>query len=199
MDGTNYAKISGLIEEAPRLHHQSKGQNFYHFTLLSPRLSGQVDSIPVLLPERLLPSFSHDASSAVEIVGELRSFNLHGATGSRLKLSLFPKEIYPLEGDFSNELVLMGSICKAPSLRRTPLGRDICDILLAVNRKYHRADYLPCIAWGTLASHCAGLSVGDSLYFSGRLQSRIYHKNLGDVTEERRALEVSVMSLLPLA
>ena len=108
---------------------------------------------------------------------------------------VFAKELLLEQGEDENRLLLSGTLCKPPSLRSTPLGRTICDMILAVNRRYGRADYLPCITWGSLAHQCGGMEVGSTLYFEGRLQSRTYTKNLGDRTEERVAFEVSVMNL----
>jgi single-stranded DNA-binding protein len=131
----------------------------------------------------------------VEVTGEIRSFNNRSGVGNRLLITLFARTLTPTEEEFCNELSLNGVICKPPILRRTPLGRDICDILLAVNRKYRRADYLPCIAWGSLAVYCAQLQVGDPILISGRLQSRQYTKNLENQSIEHTAFEISVMSM----
>ena len=111
-------------------------------------------------------------------------------------ISVFAKELILEQGEDQNRLLLSGTLCKVPSLRSTPLGRTICDMILAVNRRYGRADYLPCIAWGSLAHLCGEMEVGSSLSLDGRLQSRTYTKNLGDCTEERVAYEVSIMNLI---
>ena len=134
---------------------------------------------------------------AVTVRGEVRTFNNRSGVGSRLVISVLARELVPEEGEDENRLILSGTLCKPPSLRSTPLGRTICDMILAVNRRYGRADYLPCIAWGSLAHLCGGMEVGGALALDGRLQSRTYTKNLGDRTEERTAFEVSVMNLLP--
>ena len=128
----------------------------------------------------------------------MRTFNNRSGVGSRLVISVFAKELLLEEREDENRLLLSGTLCKTPSLRSTPLGRTICDMILAVNRRYGRADYLPCIAWGSLAHLCGEMAVGSSLGLDGRLQSRTYTKNLGDRVEERTAFEVSIMNLLPL-
>ena len=130
-----------------------------------------------------------------------RSNSLQGnnrtRVGSRLVISVFVRELLLEQGEDQNRLVCTGTLCKPPSLRCTPLGRTICDMILAVNRRYGRSDYLPCIAWGSLAYQCGQMEVGEKLGLEGRLQSRVYTKNLGDRCEERTAYEVSVMNLLP--
>ena len=125
----------------------------------------------------------------------MRSFNNKSGKGSRLVITLYAKNITPWAGEHANALVLSGVLCKPPVFRRTPLGREICDLMLAVNRRYGRADYLPCIAWGSLAHRCGGMGVGDPLALEGRLQSRIYTKEVEGQLQERTAFEVSVMSL----
>ena len=128
--------------------------------------------------------------------GEVRTFNNRSGIGSRLVISTFARQLELGPGLDGNRLELTGTLCKPPSLRATPLGRTICDMILAVNRRYGRADYLPCIAWGSLAHLCGGLQVGDRVHLNGRLQSREYTKLVGEELEERVAFEVSVMSLV---
>ncbi|MEG2119505.1 MAG: single-stranded DNA-binding protein, partial [Pseudoflavonifractor sp.] len=115
--------------------------------------------------------------------------------GSRLVITLYARTLLLAGGAHSNELVLAGVLCKPPTVRRTPLGREICDLMLAVNRKYGRADYLPCIAWGILAEHCGDLTVGDGVRLEGRLQSRVYTKVENGEGREKTAYEISVMKL----
>ena len=131
----------------------------------------------------------------MEIEGEVRSFNNKSGRGSRLVITLFARNIRPSQGEHVNELVLSGALCKPPVYRRTPMGREICDLLLAVNRRYGRADYLPCIAWGALARQCAALEVGDSVRLEGRFQSRTYTKVEHGESSLRTAYEISVMRL----
>ena len=113
-------------------------------------------------------------------------------------ITVLARSVLPGVGEPCNQVWLRGTLCKPPILRRTPLGRDICDLLLAVNRRYRRADYLPCIAWGQLAQECGEMTTGDPLWLNGRLQSRTYLKNLGEVTQERTAFEISISSLEPV-
>ena len=136
----------------------------------------------------------------LEVEGEVRSFNNKSGRGSRLVITLHARSLRPGNGPDENRLVLAGVLCKPPVLRRTPLGREICDLMLAVNRRYGRADYLPCIAWGALAQRCAGLAVGDGVALEGRLQSRLYQKTTAEGTvQERTAFEVSATTLVPAA
>ena len=127
---------------------------------------------------------------------ELRSFNNRSGHGSRLVISTFAQSLEPCDGGHFNRILLSGVLCKQPTLRRTPLGRSICDMILAVNRRYGRADYLPCIAWGKVAAKIAEMQVGDRLTLEGRVQSRTYIKQTDAGSEERTAYEVSVMQLL---
>ena len=136
------------------------------------------------------------AETPLRIIGQLRSFNNKSGQGSRLVITVLAQELEESDGGFFNRILLSGVLCKQPSLRRTPLGRSICDIILAVNRHYGRADYLPCIAWGQVASRVSRMSVGDRLSLEGRVQSRTYTKLLETGPEERTAFEVSIMQLV---
>ena len=177
--------------------HANHGVEFYRFPLVVRRLSGVEDRIHILAPKGLLDTCGAlESEEEVSVTGEVRTFNNRSGEGRRLIISTFARELYLEEGEEENRLELSGTLCKPPSLRFTPLGRTICDMILAVNRRYGRADYLPCIAWGSLAHRCGALSVGDSVRLNGRLQSRVYTKALEDRVEERTAFEVSVMSLL---
>ena len=194
----NRALLRGTAAAEPVVSHESHGVVYETFPLTVLRLSGSEDRINVLAPRPLLAEQPVTAGMALEVEGEVRSFNNKSGKGSRLVITLYAKTLRPWEGEDENQLLLAGVLCKPPVLRRTPLGRDICDLMLAVNRRYGRADYLPCIAWGSLAHLCGEMAVGSSLGLDGRLQSRTYTKNLGDRVEERTAFEVSIMNLLPL-
>lgn len=190
----NELLLEGTVVTAPEWSHDHHNTHFYRFYLEVPRLSGEADTLPVLLPEWLL---CHVAlGEEVRIRGQLRSFNNRTGIGNRLVLTVYPLEITPGTGEVCNHIVLSGSLCKIPVFRRTPLGRSICDLMLAVPRRYGRADYLPLIAWGQLAVYAEALRVGDTLSIEGRVQSRAYHKATGEGVEERIAYEVSVMHLL---
>lgn len=189
----NEVLLEGTALAAPEWSHENHGTQFYRFFLQVPRLSGTPDVLPVLLPEMLAAQV--EAEKPLRIRGQLRSFNNRSGVGNRLVLTVYAQEIQRETGAHCNQIVLAGSLCKPPIFRRTPLGRSICDLMLAVPRHYGRADYLPVIAWGQLAVRAATLQVGDSMTLEGRVQSRTYHKVTGCGTEERVAYEVSMMHM----
>jgi hypothetical protein len=171
--------------------------DYYLMPLSVPRLSGAEDELKLILPQRQLEEWTPEPDQWVYAGGEVRSYNNRSGVGSRLVITVLVRELFPATaGEGLNRLELSGGLCKPPVLRRTPLGRDICDLLLAVSRAYGRADYLPCIAWGSVAVTCGNLSVGDRLHLSGRLQSRPYRKVTDSGEQSRVAYEVSVMNLL---
>ena len=191
----NDVLLEGHALAVPEWSHENHGIQFYRFFLRVPRLSGTPDILPILLPEALLPLVN--AEAPLRVRGHLRSFNNRSGVGNKLVLTVYAQELQPGTGGPCNQITLSGSLCKPPIFRRTPLGRSICDLMLAVPRRYGRADYLPVIAWGQLAVRTSQLQVGDSLSLEGRVQSRTYHKVLGDgSTQERVAYEVSMMHLL---
>lgn len=175
--------------------HQSHNEQFYRFPLAVERLSGNEDVLNVLFSGRLLPPERISVGDRLEVRGSLRTFNNKSGVGAKLVITVLAQEILPTADDHANDLTLAGTICRRGEPRRTPLGREICDFTLAVNRRYGRSDYLPCIAWGSLAQRCASMEVGERLRLEGRLQSRVYTKQLGDRSEERVAFECSAMSL----
>lgn len=191
----NQVVLEGWVHEPPVPSHENHGIRFYRFPLDVPRLSGQHDLLPVLIPEESLPMTG--TAQPIRVQGQLRSFNNRTGTGSRLILAVYSRNLQPGLGVACNQIFLSGTLCKPPILRRTPLGRSICDIMLAVPRRYGRSDYLPVIAWGQLAVQTGELRTGDALELEGRVQSRIYHKATDDGTEERTAYEVSMMHRLP--
>ena len=174
----NEVLLEGTALQLPTLSHENHGLQFYRFLLEIPRLSGQTDILPVLVTNEQLPHIA--PGYPIRIHGQLRSFNNRSGTGNRLVLTVYAQSIDPGIGQTENHILLTGSLCRPPIFRRTPLGRSICDLMLAVPRRYGRADYLPVIAWGQLAVQANDLQVGDELSLEGRVQSRIYHK----VTEE---------------
>jgi len=192
---SNQVILSGLPCAIPAFSHESRRELFYTFPLRIERLSGYADKVNIILRQEMLPLLPKDPESYMRIGGELRSFNNRSGQGSRLVITVLARQLIREEGEDDNRLTLTGTLCKPPVFRCTPLGRNICDMMLAVNRRYGRSDYLPCISWGTLAHRCAALDVGDSVRLEGRLQSRTYTKNIGDSVEERTAFEVSVMTM----
>ena len=193
----NRAVLRGTAAAEPVPSHTSHGTHFFVFPLSVPRLSGAEDRLNVVVPQPLLAGLPPLPGRTVEVTGEVRTFNNRTGPGSRLVITLLARSLAETEEPPCNQLSLSGVLCKPPVLRRTPLGREICDLMLAVNRRYGRADYLPCIAWGALAQRCGGLAVGDSVRLEGRLQSRLYQKVVNGVSQERTAFEVSVTDLTP--
>lgn len=195
----NRVVLRGTIAGAAEFSHRVHGIDFYRFPLSVPRLSGREDRLNILLSHAPEEPPIPPEGAYVQVEGEVRSFNNRSGVGSRLVITVLARSLTPSREAPCNLVQLRGVLCKPPTLRRTPLGRDICDLLLAVNRLYGRADYLPCIAWGSLAVHCGGLDVGDRLRLEGRLQSRQYHKLVNGEQVERTAFEISVMNLLDSA
>ena len=188
----NRVALRGAVAEAPRFSHESRGETFFTVPLEVRRLSGAVDRLNVLARESALRQTELTDGSSLAVEGELRSFNNRSGVGSRLVISVFARVLRIEDGEDRNEVFLCGTLCKRPNLRQTPLGREICDLMLAVNRRYGRSDYLPCIAWGLLARETADWQVGDRLELRGRIQSRKYVKLLGTEQVEKTAYEVAV-------
>ena len=191
----NQAELEGVVQDLPAYSHENHGKPFYRCLLSVPRLSGQADLLPLLLPEELQSAAV--PGERLRLQGQLRSFNNRSGQGSRLVLSTHALALLPPTGENGNRILLQGVLCKDPTYRRTPLGRSICDLMLAVSRRYGRADYLPLIAWGQLASDLSQRRTGDALALEGRIQSRTYIKRLETGPEQRTAYEVSVMHLIP--
>ena len=199
MQTNNMIFLRGRLADAPAFSHSSHGVDYLVFPLSVRRLSGAEDRLNVVASREQLSPLSLEAGSPLTVRGEVRTFNNRSGVGSRLVVSVFARELSREEGEDENRLELSGTLCKLPVLRTTPLGRTICDMILAINRRYGRADYLPCIAWGSLAYRCGSMGVGDRLSLEGRLQSRVYTKEIDGRLQERTAFEVSVMSLTPEA
>ena len=191
----NQAELEGVVQDLPAYSHENHGKPFYRCLLEIPRLSGQADILPLLLPETLREAAV--PGERLRVRGQLRSYNNRSGQGSRLGLSTYVLSAEEPAGESCNRITLGGVLCKAPIYRRTPLGRSICDLMLAVSRRYGRADYLPLIAWGQLASDLSQRRTGDILALEGRIQSRLYTKRLETGPEQRTAYEVSVMRLIP--
>ena len=198
LQSTNIATVSGYVLSEAQFSHEVYGEGFYTFLVDVPRLSEASDKIPVTISERLLSPESLQVGTHVSIMGQFRSYNNYSDTGSKLLLTLFAREIVFTDDDpkTPNEIILTGFICKPPVYRHTPFGREIADILLAVNRSYNKSDYIPCIAWGRNARFCQGLEVGSKIRLTGRIQSREYKKRINDdefIT--KTAYEISVIKL----
>ena len=196
---TNLVRLCGSPEGPPRFSHSSRGQDFYLLPLRVRRLSGVEDRLNLTLRRELLPEVEA-SGSRLSVTGELRSFNNHRGSGPKLVLTVFVRELEPWAGEDLNRVRLQGTLCRPPKLRSTPLGREITDLMLAVNRRCGRSDYLPCICWGALARRAGTWDTGQRLRLEGRLQSRDYVKLTEDGPRNRTAFEVSVMELeeLPL-
>ncbi len=197
MDNTNnQAVVIGSIESDFEFNHEIYGEKFYTFSVQIPRLSGAADSVRIMVSERLVMDGEYKIGDKVEISGQFRSYNSIDNGSNRLVLTVFAKDIAHFDEDENknpNSLFLNGYICKEPIYRTTPFGREITDILLAVNRSYNKSDYIPIIAWGRNARFAKTLNVGDNVRIWGRIQSRKYQKRLSE--EEiitKTAYEVSI-------
>jgi len=194
----NTVLIAGTITEGCVFSHEVYGEGFYTFRISSERLSDKADILPVMISERLIDKELLQVGKRVDITGQLRSYNNYNSKKNRLVLTIFAREIRLMDEEKEkgeNQIFLNGFICKAPIYRKTPFGREISDILVAVNRAYNKSDYIPCIAWGRNARYMVNLEVGANIRIWGRVQSRIYQKRIGDEIEERVAYEVSVSKI----
>lgn len=204
---TNYSEnnhliLVGKVVSDKSYSHEIYGEKFYVFDLEVVRLSSTVDIIPITISERLLTDFNLDVGKKVSIEGQFRSYNNYENERNRLVLTVFAKEISLAEeneeskDEVTNEVTLIGYICKKPVYRQTPFGREIADVLLAVNRAYNKSDYIPSIAWGRNARFCQNMAVGTEVKITGRVQSRTYEKKFEDGSVQTRvAYEVSIASM----
>ena len=197
MQAYNEVLLEGVPTGTPERSHENHGQVFYRQFIEVPRLSGTADLLPMLLRQEQLAGVH--SGEPLRIEGQLRSFNNRTVTGRRLILTVYGKALLPPTGEAVNQIILSGTLCKPPNLRTTPMGRDICDLMLAVNRHYGRSDYLPCITWGARACETALWDVGTRVSLEGRLQSRSYIKVLDTGAVERTAFEVSVLDICRLS
>lgn len=196
---TNTATISGTVCSEMEFSHEVYGEGFYNLYVSVPRLSETNDVLPVTVSERLVCPGDLKIGDKIFISGQFRSYNNYSEEGSRLVLTVFARDVRILEEDDAknpNDITLIGYICKPPVYRHTPFGREIADILLAVNRSYNKSDYIPCIAWGRNARYSESLNVGDKVRIQGRIQSREYRKKLSeDEFVTKTAYEVSIIKL----
>ncbi len=193
----NYLHLSGILTDAPTYGHEVFGEKFYYATLSVPRLSGAEDLLPITLSERLMEGAPLEGGTPLCLDGQLRSYNKVVEGAGRLLITGFAQRLMdPDTEENPNQVQLTGALCKLPSYRTTPFGREIADLMLAVNRAYGKSDYIPCITWGRTARFASHLKVGDKVTLLGRFQSRAYQKQLADGTIiGKTAYEVSVSRL----
>lgn len=190
----NQATLRGNLVAPPEFSHENHGRQFYRFFLEVPRLSGAVDILPVIAEKALLDMAEATGGDMVTVIGQIRSHNIRSEGKRRLLIFVFATAMYCDSGEPLNDILLEGPLCREPTYRRTPLGREICDIMLAVPRHFQRADYIPCILWGRTASEAANCQTSDRLRLTGRLQSRNYTKLTENGTEDRTTYEVSALT-----
>lgn len=189
----NTITLRGTLCQLPAYSHENHGRHFWRFTLEVPRLSGAVDLLPVVAEETLVMDIDPSSGQMLTVTGQVRSHNQRSDTGRHLLIFVFASTIVAEDGPPINEVTVEGPLCKEPTYRRTPLGREICDAMLAVPRAFHRADYLPCILWGRTAQQIAACHTRDRIRIYGRLQSRIYTKLSEEGAFERTAYEISAL------
>ncbi len=191
----NHILLRGSLKELPQFSHENHGRRFFRFLLEVPRLSGTVDTLPVVAEEAVLNSFDLSGGGMLTISGQIRSYNVRTGGRRHLMIFVFARSIVCEDGEPLNEVILEGPLCREPTYRRTPLGREICDVMLAVPRAFRRADYLPCILWGRTALEASRCHTSDRLLICGRLQSRVYTKVTEAGSEERTAYEISALTV----
>ena len=196
----NSVTLSGTVMSAPVYSHEIYGEKFFEVTLAVKRLSGMDDFLPISVSEHLLSDVFYEGNN-VTVSGQFRSYNKTIGEKSKLMLTVFVREVLPYDETINpNTLELTGYICKPPIYRTTPFNREICDVLIAVNRQYNKSDYIPCIVWGRNARFAGSLTVGEHINVVGRVQSRNYQKKLPDETVvTRTAYEVSVSKITVIA
>ena len=190
----NRITLRGSLQALPILSHENHGKKFYRFSLEVPRLSGAIDLLPVVAEEGLLNAMDLSGGDMLTVTGQVRSHNIRTDSTRHLLIFVFAQSIVCEDGEPINDCTLKGPLCREPTYRRTPLGREICDAMLAVPRAFRRSDYLPCILWGRTAVEVSNCHVRDVITISGRLQSRIYTKVTDNGPEERTAYEISALT-----
>ena len=190
----NTITLRGMLQQLPEFSHENHGKKFYRFMLEVPRLSGTVDYLPVVAEENTLNQMDLSGGEMLKVTGQIRSHNSRTNGARHLLIFIFATNICAEDSEPINEVILSGFLCKEPIFRRTPLGREICDIMLAIPRAFRRADYLPCILWGKTAQEISQCHTRDQIYINGRLQSRIYTKLTEEGAQERTAYEISALT-----
>ncbi len=192
----NRVYLTGRVVDECKFSHEIMGEGFYDLTIAVERLSGQEDIIPLTISERLIDGNNVQIGNLIGVIGQFRSYNKIVDAKSKLILRVFVRELCLPDVDVPNVIELEGYVCKAPTYRQTPFKREIADMLLAINRAYNKSDYIPAIAWGRNARYASSFQVGEKIRVEGRIQSRIYQKQLEDGTfDERVAYEVSISKL----
>ena len=194
----NQITLRGDLLGMPEHSHENHGRQFCRFLLEVPRLSGAVDTLPVVARRELVDDLPLCPGVRITVRGQIRSHNHTDELGRHLMIFVFAGDLAVEDGEAINEAVVSGLLCREPTFRRTPLGREICDAMLAVPRAFRRADYLPCILWGRTAQEISQCRTRDRICIHGRLQSRIYTKYLDDTPVERTAYELSALTAHPL-
>ena len=190
----NTVTLRGTLHELPRFSHENHGKSFFRFLLEVPRLSGAVDILPVIAEESVLSGIDPSGGGMITVVGQIRSHNSRVDGIRRLLIFVYAGAVIAEDGEPINDVTICGPLCKEPVYRRTPLGREICDMMLAIPRAFHRADYLPCILWGRMAQEVSACHIRDEVTVCGRLQSRVYTKLTENGPEERTAYEISALT-----
>ena len=190
----NHITLRGSLSSMPQFSHENHGRRFFRFFLEVPRLSGAVDVLPVIAREDVLNAMELSDGEMLTVTGQVRSHNVREEGRRRLLIFVFANLIVCENGEPVNDVVLEGPLCREPTYRKTPLGREICDMMLAVPRAFQRADYLPCILWGRTAVEGTQYHTRDILHITGRLQSRTYTKVTETGSEERTACEISALT-----
>ena len=191
---TNRILLRGDLVALPEYSHENHGRKFYRFFLEVPRLSGAIDTLPIVAQLELLEALDLIRGQRMTVEGQIRSHNHSDETGRHLMIFVFAASLTMEDGEPINDVFIEGLLCREPTFRRTPLGREICDAMLAVPRAFRRADYLPCILWGRTAQEISRCTTRDRVSIQGRLQSRIYTKYQNDVPTERTAYEISALT-----
>lgn len=190
----NAVTLRGTLSELPKLSHENHGKKFYRFILEVPRLSGAVDKLPVIVEEEILGRLDPTSGEMLTVTGQVRSHNQRTDGVRHLLIFVFASSVVAEDGDPINDVIIEGPLCREPTYRLTPLGREICDAMVAVPRAFHRADYLPCILWGRIAKMVSTCHTRDVISIQGRLQSRIYTKMTEEGLQERTAYEISALT-----
>ena len=190
----NQIVVRGCLTALPQFSHENHGKKFYRLSLEVPRLSGNVDHLPVIAEEKILNQLDLSGGEMLTVIGQIRSHNIRLDGIRRLLVFIFAADMIAEDAEPLNDVVIEGPLCREPIYRRTPLGREICDAMVAVPRAFNRADYLPCILWGKTAQEISRCHTRDRVRITGRLQSRSYTKLTDEGAVERVTYEISALS-----